>query len=213
MIDTGPFRGWACTRLADVFDGTLMRPDDEIPVADASCEYVRSALAILDRVIHATAADVSAADHARLFVNAPGGVAAPPYASCYLDRRLLGTSAAWVATAYAAQGLEIARNAGEPPDYLPTELEYLYFLARHESAARQTADAVALRGALDARAHFMLHHFGVWVPAFLARLRAAAPGPVFAAAGDALAALLAVERTHVRPSATALPSADPSKIG
>lgn len=68
------------------------------------------------------------ADYVRLFVGGPGGVAAPPYASCHAsgERRVMGPEALDMARRLEAAGL--APVGGEPPDHLARELEYLVYL-------------------------------------------------------------------------------------
>lgn len=146
---------------------------EQSPVLDAIAD-LRSGLASA----HAQAQS----DHVRLFLNAPGGVAAPPYASWYLDGQLLGPATTWAARAYASQGLEAEPGAREPADYIGAELEFMYFLVRHEMAARRTGDGEALRAALGSQARFVREHLARWLPAFIERVRAHQPGAVFAAA-------------------------------
>lgn len=186
-------RAWAYSALAGLFA-------DEPPVLEAppeaapeSCPLTRRAVAgLLAAVGDETPGDV-AADQVRLFVNAAGGVPAPPYASWYLDGTLGGASAAWAAEAYAAQCLEVAEEAGQPADYVGTELEFLHLLCRHQMAARATGDAAALSAAREAESAFLRGHFCRWVPLFAKAMREAAPGPVFAAAAELLDALCAEE--------------------
>jgi TorA maturation chaperone TorD len=163
----------------------------------------------LARVFDGDADDVRSADaqatYTRLFVTAQEGVAAPPYASWYLDGRIHGPTCQWVRRAYAAQGLEPADDAGEPPDYISTELEFMYFLARHEHAAAETGDSAALALVRRGEAEFLLH-LAQWIPAFVARVRAADPGPVYLAASRQLEDLIrehAAQLSTVRSKATA----------
>lgn len=66
--------------------------------------------------------------HVALFIARPGGVAAPPYQSCYQGPGLLmGPPAREMARRLEEAGLALAR-AGEPPDHLAAELEYLAHL-------------------------------------------------------------------------------------
>jgi TorA maturation chaperone TorD len=179
------YRLWVYDYLARLFDGSL----DHLPAppgAAATSPRVSAAVDVLLTAVAGSPADDVRADHARLFVNAPRGVAAPPYASWYLDGQLSGASAQWVEQAYAARGLERAPDAGEPPDYLGAELEFLHFLARHELAARGTDDAASLRVILTAEKDFVLGHVARWLPPFIAQIRSSEPGPVFAAAADVL---------------------------
>ena len=183
------FRLWVYEYLAELFDGTV--PDlGDLPDADASSPQLAKAARAVRAAVAGSSTDDLLANHVRLFVNARDGIVAPPYASWYLDRRLLGPSSQWVEQAYARQGLERAPDAGEPPDYIGTELEFLLFLARHELAARSTGDADALSVVLDGETTFVLSHVVRWVPAFVADVRAAEPGAVFAAAADLLSAVM-----------------------
>jgi TorA maturation chaperone TorD len=181
------FRGRLYEYLAQIFDGCLDDLPD--PPADAAnAPLLSSAVAALHAAIAQTSRDDIGADQARLFVTARDGVAAPPYASWYLDRQVRGPSCEWVRKVYAAQGIETDNTAGEPPDYIGAELEFLYFLTRHEHAAFITGDGDALRAAVVSQTVFVTRHLARWVPLFVAQIRAANPGPVFAAASNVLQA-------------------------
>lgn len=183
------FRLWTYEYLGQLFDGTLNHLPEPPDAAASPPEVTAAASAIRAAVAQASTDDVLA-DHARLFINDRRGVAAPPYASWYLDRQLLGPSSRWVEQAYARQGLERAPDAGEPSDYVGAELEFLFFLGRHELAARSTDDPAALAMVLDHERAFVLSHVVRWLPEFIAQVRAAKPGPVFGAAADLLWAVM-----------------------
>lgn len=186
-------RCWIYSGLAAIF------ADLEAPAAPPEgvragiYPQTREAFAALRRVLDATPADDVAADHVRLFVSAIGGVPAPPYAGWYLDRALGGAASLRAAEAYASQCLEVAADAGQPADYIGTELEFLNLLCRHQLAARATGDAPALAAAREAEAGFLAGHFCRWVPQFAKAMREAAPGPVFGLVADVLEALCAEE--------------------
>jgi len=139
-----------------------------------------------------------AVDQVRLFVNAPDGVPAPPYASWYLDRRLLGPSCDWAAEQYREQALEVAADAGKPADYVGTGLEYMHFLCRHIHAARLTGDRAAFELARAAQRRFFQDHLVRWLPEFAARIRAAAPGGVYARVADLLVGFCEEEAAGLR---------------
>lgn len=83
--------------------------------------------------------------YVRLFVNAPGGVAAPLYESCYIsgERQVMGPSAVAMRQRLAEAGLEPELPGNEPEDHLCIELEYLYFLlSSSDSYASGTVFAV-----------------------------------------------------------------------
>jgi len=105
------------------------------------------------------------------FINRLGGVPAPPYGSVYLekDERLMGQTTLHVAEAYRSRGLEL-EGSGEPADYLPTELEFLYFLVEQEEQALGRRDLEAARTALEHQASFCRTLLHPWMPAFCDRL-------------------------------------------
>jgi putative dimethyl sulfoxide reductase chaperone len=189
MMTAVLFRLWVYEYLAQLFDGTVPHLP-ELPDAGASSPELATAADAVRVAVTGSSTDDVLADHARLFVNGRHGVVAPPYASWYLDRRLLGPSSLWVEHAYAGQGLERVPDEGEPPDYVGTELEFLLFLARHELAALSTGDESALCAVIDSERTFVLSHVARWVPAFIAQVRTGEPGAVFAAAADLLSAVM-----------------------
>jgi TorA maturation chaperone TorD len=200
-------RCWIYASLAEMFADVPR--DLEPPPAGPDMEApARQAVAAVCEALRSESAEDVAADHVRLFVNAPGGVPAPPYAGWYLDGALGGPSRAHVAEAYARQCLEVAEDAGQPADSIATELEFLHLLCRHQLAARTTNDAPAFAAARDAEAAFLLGHFCRWVPRFASAIRDAAPGPVFGSVAELLACLCteAERLTRALPGGSAGPA-------
>ncbi|HBW36319.1 molecular chaperone [Desulfosporosinus sp. BICA1-9] len=68
-------------------------------------------------------------DHTRLFIG-PFDLLAPPYGSIYLDgqRQVMGDSTMEVLQFYRQAGLNLAADFKQPPDYIVTELEFIYYL-------------------------------------------------------------------------------------
>jgi TorA maturation chaperone TorD len=180
-------RSWIYAHLGDLF-ADAAAPLAAPPELDPARPRTRQAIEELCLTARAADASDTAADQVRLFVNAKGGVAAPPYASWYLDGSLAGPSTGLVEEAYASQCLEADPGGGQPLDYIVTELEFLHFLCRHQRAARATGDSADLVSALDAETRFLDAHFFRWVPRFARAIRAAAPCPVFAGAAAVLEA-------------------------
>jgi len=120
----------------------------------------------------ATALELEVA-YTDLFINRFGGAPAPPYGSVYLeqDARLMGQTTLHVAAAYSSQGLA-HEGSNEPPDYLPTELEFLYYLVEQEEAALGRRDPAAARTAAEHQARFCRTLLHPWIPAFCDRLEA-----------------------------------------
>ncbi len=205
---TARFRGRLYDYLAHIFDGdfdNLFGPPDD----PANAPSLSKAAAALHAAIVQSVPDDIRADQTRLFVTARDGVAAPPYASWYLDGVLRGPSCEWVQQAYAGQEIETDPDAGEPPDYIGAELEFMHFLARHEHAATVTGDSDAWREVIASENEFVTGHLSHWLPLFIARIRDAKPGPVFAAACGLLEALLRDEVRRLssersKPTASAI---------
>lgn len=124
-----------------------------------------------------------------LFINRLGGVPAPPYGSVYLDDdgQVMGASSLRVMQSYQQAGLVV--ESPEPPDFLATELEFLYFLA-----AREGEDA---EGA-DVRTIFFQELFLPWIAPFCQRLAAADPHPCYAWAATLLLAFCRQEEERLR---------------
>lgn len=151
----------------------------------------------------------------RLFVG-PGPVAAPPYASVYLEteRRLMGEAALFAREAYAALGLASPWQGSLPDDHIGLELDaaLTVFAALQQGAANPANSPACATSAapgpcapsgLPAHgpAHedlapwwdaFVVGHMAAWVPSFLDALRrAGATSAVMGRAGDDLARWLA----------------------
>ena len=105
-----------------------------------------------------------------LFVARMGGVPAPPYGSVYLDNGLLmGASTSRVAELYSKQGL-VFEDATEPPDYLSTELEFLYFMVGKEEAGFKQRDLAAAKVATKSQHEFLEQCLLPWLEPFVDRL-------------------------------------------
>ena len=102
-------------------------------------------------------------EYVRLFVNAPGGVPAPPYASYYLTGLLAQEPAKEALSFYAWEGL--FPKGPEPADHLSYELAFVAHLLS--------------QGRKDTLGEFMGQHFWRWFPRFKAALSAAKPHPFY----------------------------------
>lgn len=106
-----------------------------------------------------------------LFLNRLGGAPAPPYGSVYLEPagQLMGETTRKVAAVYRAEGLSLEGN-GEPADFLPTELEFLYYLVGEGKTALAHPDLPAARAALMHQREFSRTFMHPWVPIFCRRI-------------------------------------------
>ncbi len=135
----------------------------------------------------AAAVEASGADRqalevafAGLFLG-PFEMAAPPYASLYLDpeRRLMGAVSLSVAKAYAEAGLAPSNAPREAPDHVTHELEFMYYLKFQEAT---TGDST-WRERAD---RFRTRQLEPWLPEFARRLAAADRHPVYNSLADLL---------------------------
>lgn len=131
-----------------------------------------------------------------LFINRLGGAPAPPYGSVYLedDGRLLGPSSRKVGEIYREAGLALEGSV-EPPDYLATELEYLYFLVDQEEQAFGRRDLAAAKAATSRQAAFARQFLHPWVGEFCQRLEQdSAVHPLYLWGARALARFCDIEK-------------------
>jgi DMSO reductase family type II enzyme chaperone len=89
-----------------------------------------------------------------------------------------------LAAFYRAFGLEVAEDAGERPDHICLELEFMCVLAAKEAYGLEYQFSSEDLGACrDAQKRFLREHLGRWTPAFARRLaRTAANNPLGALA-------------------------------
>ncbi|MGE9289921.1 MAG: TorD/DmsD family molecular chaperone [Puniceicoccales bacterium] len=134
-----------------------------------------------EKVIHGP--DDLKRDYARLFLG-PFEIAAPPYASMYLDRerKIMGETSRKVAEQYAAAGLVPPEDhPSNAPDHIALELEFLYFLTYQAVTEEDTS-------ALGRYQDFANDHLLRWAPRHAADMLRANPHPFY----QALAHLLEI---------------------
>jgi TorA-specific chaperone len=132
-------------------------------------------------------------EYVRIFINTKGGVAAPLYHSVYRQgsEGLMGPPAREMAFRLASRGLDL-ESAGEPPDHLCVEIEYLMSLL----AAGNFSGAAEFAG-------FMRQ----WAPDFRKAVLGAEPPVAYALAAEALEAV--IERLAYSHPARPLLSSQP----
>lgn len=132
---------------------------------------------LLEALGHTTA-DGLATQYFDLF---GGTVRVPPYEGSYeLDPIRQGRQMADVAAFYRAFGAEPSGPAGERPDHIGCELEFLSFLELRRLAAAENAEDVGLLDEIGAS--FLTDHAGCWLPTFFAEVaRGAEAAPFYRA--------------------------------
>lgn len=125
-----------------------------------------------------------------LFINRLGGVPAPPYGSVYLDNdgQVMGPSAVRVAQCYRQAGLVV--DSPEPPDFLATELEFLFFLAELEAAGKEEESTRAQK-------LFYNELLLPWITPFCQRLATADPHRLYSWAANLLQAFCRQESERI----------------
>ncbi|MBI2320863.1 MAG: molecular chaperone TorD family protein [Chloroflexi bacterium] len=129
--------------------------------------------------------------YVRLFQISRDGVSLP-YESCYgvPDGQGAGWVAALLTRTYARAGLNVAPSAGESPDHVAVELEFMAHLCAREAAAwAEPAPREAL-GLLAQERSFLRLHLGRWLGDFAAEVRARAAEPLYVATATAAEALV-----------------------
>lgn len=110
-----------------------------------------------------------------------GTVQVAPYEGSYeLDPIRQGRQMADVAAFYRAFGAEPSGPAGERPDHVGCELEFLSFLELRQLTVADADDDAELMD--EIAASFLTDHAGRWLPTFFAAVReAASRAPVYRA--------------------------------
>jgi DMSO reductase family type II enzyme chaperone len=99
-----------------------------------------------------------------------------------------------LAAFYRAFGLEIADAAGERPDHIGMELEFMSVLAAKEAYALEYQLDVDLPAICrDAQKKFLREHLGRWSPAFARRLARVAADEALASLAEFLRGFIATE--------------------
>jgi TorA maturation chaperone TorD len=106
-----------------------------------------------------------------LFINRLGGIPTPLYGSAYLDAegKLLSTSTLEVAEFYKLNGLELTDDV-EPPDYLPTELEFMHYLIELTQEKKGSGNNEEEMAAKTLQAHFFMKFMAPWLSIFTSKL-------------------------------------------
>ncbi len=112
--------------------------------------------------------------YTELFISRLGGVPAPPYGSVYLEEQgqLMGQTTLCVLRAYEGEGLD-HEEGGEPPDFIATEMEFLYFLVGQEMEALSRDDLDAAHAARQKQIDFCHTLLQPWIKQFCERIKQA----------------------------------------
>lgn len=154
--------GGAFDRLLSKYSGFLVSGNPQVKIARE--------LDLLEKEAYLFSIETFQEEYLRLFVNAPEGVAVPPYASFYTEGRLYGKAARDAQIFYERFQLSPASKGAEPPDYIVYELEFLSFLCSMQQKALEGERAEEVRELDRAQVDFFVRHFFPWANRFCDRL-------------------------------------------
>lgn len=173
--------------------GALARDLGDAGDALAAFAFYQPWQQLLQAIEETGAADLAALseEYVRLFQISQDGLSLP-YESCYVAPGGQGTG--WVTAVlgrtYARAGLNVAPSAGESPDHVAVELEFMAYLCAREAAAwAEPAPREAARLLAQERS-FLRLHLGRWLGDFAAEVRARAGVPLYVATATAAEALI-----------------------
>lgn len=112
-------------------------------------------------------------DYTRLFLGPPSPLAAP-YGSIWLsgEGTVMQESTVALEGLYGEAGFELDEAAGDLPDHVAVELEFLYLLTFKGNEARRLGDEVASAGWDQLHDLFLRGHLGAWIAPFAQAVRA-----------------------------------------
>ncbi len=103
-------------------------------------------------------------EHARLFVG-PNTLVAAPYGSVYLEegRKIMGDTSMNALEHYQDVGLKANNDISQPPDFIATELEFMFFLG-HCYLQSQKPEFI------ERQRNFLGQHPALWVEPFTEKI-------------------------------------------
>jgi putative dimethyl sulfoxide reductase chaperone len=134
-----------------------------------------------------------------LFTERFGDAPAPPYGSVYLESSLnSGSFNRIVSTFYASAGLDTSASP-EPGDYLPTELEFLYYLTEGEEQSLAQEIDIPPKRWLTSQAEFLHGALAPWVGTFCGRIHnEQAAHPFYRWAAELLSRFVEMEKERLQ---------------
>ncbi len=119
----------------------------------------------------------------------------PPYETEYGEDSLFEPPREMsdLAAFFRAFGLALRPDAGERPDHIACECEFLLFLARKEAHALEVGDSAMLEGVRRGARAFLRDHLGRWAPGLGAKLAREDAGGFYGALGALCTAFVSAE--------------------
>lgn len=176
-------------------------------VLDDACEVLSRAgytpaalgrIAELARAFLEAGADVPADEYVRIFGHTVS-TRCPPYETEYGRPHIFGQTEALADLAgfYRAFGLEVRPGAGERPDHVGIELEFMHVLTYKEAYALEHHGAERADLCREAQRKFLRDHLGTWVQDFAPRLARCAGSGLYRLYAEALDCYVAAELAYL----------------
>ncbi|MEX0980733.1 MAG: molecular chaperone TorD family protein [Bacteroidales bacterium] len=136
--------------------------------------------------------------YSHLFLG-PFKTPAPPYSSVYLGKHktLFGEETLKVMDFYRRSGLQANREAGEVPDHIAIELEFVYYLIYHQVKELEVNNLEKASALHNIEIEFKTDHLNLWVPVFCDKILAESQNKFYTKLGSVLKLLI----KHDRPAA------------
>jgi putative dimethyl sulfoxide reductase chaperone len=135
----------------------------------------------------------------QLFTPRPGGAPVPPYGSAYLESS--GNSGSFsriVSIFYTSAGLDSSASP-EPVDYLPTQLEFLYYLTEGEEQSLAQEIDIPPQRWLASQADFLKVAVVPWIDSFCDRIQSTRGAhPFYRWAAELLGRFVAMEQGRLQ---------------
>jgi TorA maturation chaperone TorD len=130
-------------------------------------------------------------EYARLFVG-PNELLAPPYGSVYLEegRKVMGESTARVTEFYKAEGLSMDKQFHNLPDHITAEMEFMYYLAYHESEALEKNDREKAVYFLNRQEAFLRTFLDGWIVSFCEKIQEGTENGFYRALADCVSVFM-----------------------
>lgn len=146
-------------------------------------------------------------EYHRLFAG-PYKLAAPPYASVYLesDPTIMGPSTVKVLKTYEEAGFSLSLSFKDLPDHITAELEFMALLCEQEGGAWQKEDFSQAEELLSREETFLVDHLAQWIPKFSSRVHSSTDSPFYRALASLVKDYVFLDRDAVHALGAVLAS-------
>ncbi|MFN3921454.1 MAG: molecular chaperone [Caldimicrobium sp.] len=109
-------------------------------------------------------------EYTRLFIGSTEYIA-PPYASFYIEGRLMGDSAVKTLEFYKKAGLDLKEDFTELPDHIAVEFEFMSYLISQEVKSLYEKNFEQADKFHQLQREFLDNYLIIWIPAFCNKIK------------------------------------------